>query len=171
MLNRITRVTLIGLLLFLGIGAVIGAVAVIPTLPRAWLLNTPFPNYTVPALALGLIGLGALVSAVLLMFRVDVGVVLSAAVGIAIAIFEIVEALVVGLGYWLHAFGLGPAPTAIAGADSVGALLGIPIPLWLQPFYFILGVIIVALALRLHARDVRNRSLTFGDVVQDHAPA
>jgi hypothetical protein len=43
---RITRVTLIGLLLFLGIGAVIGAVAVIPTLPREWLLESPFLDYT-----------------------------------------------------------------------------------------------------------------------------
>jgi hypothetical protein len=151
-LNRITRIILIALQLFLGIGAVIGAVLVIPTLPREWLLGTPFPDYTVPALALGVIGLGALVSAALLMRRVQWGIAVSAAVGAAIAIFEIVEALVVGLDYWLHALRLGPAPIAIAGAESVGALLGIPVPLWLQPFYLILGLIIVALSVRLRAQ-------------------
>jgi hypothetical protein len=149
---------LIGLLLFLGIGAVIGAVAVIPTLPREWLLDTPFPDYTVPALALGLIGVSALASAALLLAHVEWGVALSAAVGVGIAVFEVVESLVVGLDYWLHALGLGPAPSPIAGAESVGALLGIPIPLWLQPFYFVLGVIIVGLSLLsgLRAAAARN---------------
>ena len=149
------RIVLIGLQLFLGIGAVIGAVSVIPTLPREWLLGTPFADYTLPAFALGLLGLGAFASAALLVFQVEWGVLLSVAVGVGIAIFEIVETLVVGLDYWLHALRLGPAPTPIAGAESVGALLGIPIPLWLQPFYFILGVIIVALALRLYAPQTR----------------
>jgi hypothetical protein len=96
------------------------------------------------------------VSAVLVMTRVEWGVALSAADGVGIAVFEVVESLVVGLDYWLHALRLGPAPSPIAGAESVGALLGIPIPLWLQPCYFILGVIIVALSLWLHAQDVRH---------------
>jgi hypothetical protein len=152
----LNRTVLIGLQLFLGIGALIGAVAVIPTLPREWLQGTPFPDYTLPALSLGLVGMGALVSAALLVIHVEWGVLLSVAIGVGIAIFEIVETLVVGLDYWLHALRLGPAPTPIAGAEGVGALLGIPIPLWLQPFYFILGMIIVALALRLYAHQVRT---------------
>ena len=132
--------------------------------------GSPFRDYTAPALALGLVGLGALVSAVLLLRGVDLGVVLSAAVGVGIAIFEIVEVLVVGPDYWLYALRLGPEPTPIAGAESVGTLLGIPISLWLQPFYFILGAIIFALALRLRARDLRNVPLTFRDFARDHPP-
>jgi hypothetical protein len=148
MMDRIARVGLIGLELFLGVTAVYGAIWVVPTLPPEWLAGTPFSDYTVPALALGVVvGGGAFLAAGLLLFGEELGVLVSGAVGLAIAIFEVVETMVVGLEVWLHALGLGPAPTG-----PLAGVVGIPAPLWLQPFYFMLGVVIVALAARLWTR-------------------
>jgi hypothetical protein len=93
MIDRITRISLIGLQLFLGAGALIGALSVVPSLPREWQAGTPFPDYTVPALALGLVGVGAFVSAALLVLHMELGVSLAVAVGAVIAIFEVVELL------------------------------------------------------------------------------
>ena len=156
MLDRATRVVVIGLQLFLGVGAVFGAVSVVPTLPLEWLAGTPFSDYIVPALALGCVGAGAFVSAALLVLHLEWGVLLSVATGAGIALFEIVETLVIGLDVWLHALGLGPTPATLPGIQDVGTFLGIPIPLWLQPFYFLLGLVIVVLALRLNAHQVRT---------------
>src|SRR5437868_1335224 len=90
------RFALLGMNLFLGVCAVVGAVQVVPRLPLEWLAGTPFPNYTVPAPALGVVvGGGALLAAVLLLFQPAAGAVLSIAIGGAIAIFEVVETLVV----------------------------------------------------------------------------
>src|ERR671922_277542 len=105
-LDRIARFVLIGLEVFLGIGAVAGALWVGPTLPPEWLAGTPFPDYTIPALALGVvIGGGAFLAAAMLLFHQPWGVLLSLAVGLAMAIFEVVETTVVGLDIWLHALG------------------------------------------------------------------
>jgi hypothetical protein len=159
-LDRVTRVVLIGLQVFLGVGAVGGALWVVPTLPPEWLTGTPFPDYTVPALALGVVvGGGAFVAAAMLLCREPWGVVLSLAVGLAIAIFEVVETMVVGLDVWLHALGLTPAvEKGLPGVslEDVPLLLGVPVPLWLQPCYFALGIAIAALALRLWAHQVRG---------------
>ncbi|MBI3971918.1 MAG: hypothetical protein HY332_11565 [Chloroflexi bacterium] len=153
--NRIARFTLVGLELFLGITAVTGAVSVVPTFPPKWLAGTPFPDYTIPALALGVVvGGGAFLAAAMLLFHHAWDVLLSMSVGLAIAIFEVVETTVVGLDVWLHALGLRPDLGAgILGAslEGIPAPLGIPLPLWLQPFYFAIGVVIAALALRLRA--------------------
>ena len=67
-------------------------------------------------------------------------------------LFEVVETSVVGLDIWLYVLGLNPTlGKGIPGFDpaSVPALMGIPLPLWLQPFYFVYGAVIVALSLRL----------------------
>jgi len=152
MVDRIVRVAVVLVNVFLGLTAVFGAIAVVPTLPLAVLAGSPFPDYTIPSLALAMVGVGALVAAALMVFNMPLGVQLSIAVGAGIAIFEIVETLVVGLDVWLHALGLRPEPAPLfASADPVAALFGIPIPLWLQPFYFTLGAVIVALTLRLYA--------------------
>lgn len=159
MVDRIVRIVLILLNVFLGLTAVFGAVSVVPTLPKDLLVGTPFPDYTIPSLALTMVGVGALLAAALMVFNMPIGLLLSFAVGAGIAIFEIVETLVVGLDVWLHALGFGPEPAPIfVGAEPVPAPLGIPIPLWLQPFYFTLGALIVALALRLYAHTVRPTS-------------
>lgn len=157
MLNRIARVVLVALNTFLGLTAIYGAVAVVPTLPREWLDGSPFTDYTLPALGLGGVGIAALLAAVLLVMREPRGTVLSAAAGAAIVIFEAVETSVVGLDVWRHALGLGPAvpPTPATSADGMPELLGIALPLWLQPFYALLGIAIGLLALRLWYREVQ----------------
>jgi hypothetical protein len=159
-LDRITRFILIGLEVFLGIGAVAGAVWVVPTLPPEWLAGTPFPDYAVPALALGVvIGGGAFLAATMLLFHEPWGVLLSLAVGLALAIFEVVETSVIGLDIWLQALRLQQvAAKGLPGTDLAGVplLLGIPVPLWQQPLYFALGVVIFALALRLWTHQVRD---------------
>ena len=162
-LNQVARFTLVGLHIFLAIGALYGAAWVVPTLPLEWLAGTPFVDYRVPALALGLIGAGALLAAALLLLTEGWGVLLSLLVGAAMAIFEVVETSVIGWDVWLHALGLLPAlqkglPTYEMG--GVPTLLGIPVPLWLQPIYFLLGLVIVALALRLWARQMPGHELS-----------
>ena len=162
-LDRTVRFALVGLNCFLGASALLGAVAVVPALPPEWLAGTPFPDYTVPALALGAVGAGAVLAAAALLVREAWGVLLSLAVGIGIAAFEAVETLVVGLDVWLHALGLTAAPgKGLPGTslEGVPAPLGVPLPLWLQPAYFALGLVIVALALRLrahHGHRARSR--------------
>jgi hypothetical protein len=152
MLGPLLRGVLIGLDLLVGVTALIGGLTVIPTLPPEWLAGSPFSDYTLAALVLTVIGVGAAVGAFLVIVRVGWGLVLSIAVGTAIAVFEIVETVVMGLDVWLHALGLGPAPTSpITGAnlDGIPAPLGIPLPLWLQPGYFVVGIIIAGIALHL----------------------
>src|SRR3954453_20330575 len=94
----------------LAVAATSGAVSVVPTLPKAWLGGSPFADYTVPALALGIvIGGGACAAALLLAVRYRWAWIASVVVGLAMAMFEIVEVTVVGLDYWLHALGLPEA--------------------------------------------------------------
>jgi hypothetical protein len=78
---------------------------------------------------------------------------------VALAIFEIVETSAVGRDIWLHALGLRAAvDEGLPGTDlaSVPTLLGIPLPLWQQPLYLALGIVIAALALRLWTHEMRG---------------
>jgi hypothetical protein len=159
MLVRLMRGLVIGLNLLVGVTALIGGLTVIPSLPPEWLAGSPFSDYTLPALALSVIGVGAAVGAFLVIIGVGWSLVLSIAVGTAMAAFEIVETMVLGLDVWLHALGLVPAPTSpITGAnlDGIPAPIGIPLPLWLQPAYFVLGIIIAGIALHLWLRRRRR---------------
>jgi hypothetical protein len=91
----------------------------------------------------------------------------SVLVGLAMAIFEVVETTVVGLDIWLHALGLSPTVTkGLPGTnlEGVPALLGVPLPLWQQPLFFGIGIAIVALALSFGKEagyDSRYRLTTF----------
>ena len=115
MLVRLLRGVLIALDLLLGITALLGGLTVLPTLPTEWLAGSPFTDYTLQALALTGVGVGAAVAWVLVMVRVDRGLVLSIAVGTAMAVFEIVETTVLGLDVWLQPWVLvqpRPVPSA-----------------------------------------------------------
>jgi hypothetical protein len=149
MLRRAALFSLIVLELFLAATALSGAIWVVPLQPVALLAGSPFTDYTIPALALGLIGVAALVSAALLLVRRPIGVLGSIAVGAGIVVFELVETSVMGLDVWLHALGLRPAVDMerFGSLDGIPVPLGVPLPLWLQPFYVLLGMLIVALAL------------------------
>ena len=93
--------------------------------------------------------MAALASAALLLVQRRLGALVSIAVGTAIIVFELVETSVIGLDVWLHAFGIGPAvPLERFGSlDGIPTPLGVPLPLWLQPFYSVVGLLIIALAL------------------------
>jgi hypothetical protein len=73
---------------------------VVPTMPRAWLqqgLVAPFTDYTLPALALGILcGDGALLAFVTVLRWPRAGGVVSVVAGILMVGFELVEILVVG---------------------------------------------------------------------------
>jgi hypothetical protein len=134
MTEKKTRIPLVALNLFLMATALYGAVFVIPTLPLSWL--SFFPDYTIPALGLGLVGVIAAVAALALVGRPRIGAELSILAGLMIAGFELVEALAAGNL-------LSPPP----GTDGGG-------PLWLQPFFFVFGLVMVYLGARLWAKVV-----------------
>src|SRR5579864_6840175 len=119
MLRRTALFSLIALELFLAATAIFGAIWVVPSQPIALLAGSPFADYTVPAVALGLVGVAALASAALLFVQRRLGVLVSIAIGVAIIVFELVETSVIGLDVWL------------------------------QPFYVLVGLLIIVLALVL----------------------
>jgi len=124
-----TRATTILLQGFVAITAILGALFVVPGLPLDWLQRGPMTDYTLPAVALGLVGVSAVVSIVLLAFerpRAPVATMLSGAMMIA---FEFVEITVVGLAIVVH------------GADN-------PVS-WLQVVYIAIGVTVMMLGYRL----------------------
>lgn len=122
-----SREALIANELFMGIAAVGGGLALLASamdqwLPLAWLDGSPFADYRLPGVTLILlVGGGNLAAAALLLARRRAGIVASIAAGGFLIIFEVVEAAALGLR------------------------------IWLQPFCFVLGFIIVGLALRLWA--------------------
>jgi hypothetical protein len=127
------RGTLIGLELFTAVGAIAGAIFVVPGLPREWIAGSPFNDYTVPALALGILcGGGSLAGAIAVVWRPALGGPVSVAAGAAMAIFEVVE--VAAVGFMIVKFPTEPAS-------------------YLQPFYFAIGVVIAGLGV-LVWRDV-----------------
>jgi hypothetical protein len=135
--ERIVRAGLVTLLLFVAITAIFGAILVVPTLPIEWIKWGPFTDYSVPAMALGLVGLLSLIAAGGVLMAPGPGVVLAIAAGLAMATFEIVEVLVVGI-----------------------ALVEFPdlFQSWLQPIFFSIGVFIAALGVDLYRRmNVRPR--------------
>jgi hypothetical protein len=150
---------LIGLETFLAATAIYGAIWVVPAQPRALLEGSPFSDYTIPALALGSVGAGAALAAVLVLVRRTPGLRLSIAIGAAIMVFELVETAVIGLDVWLHAVGVGPAVAVerLGNLEGIPAPLGIPLPLWLQPFYVIVGLVIVLLAVSLSQISISIR--------------
>ncbi|HXN04609.1 MAG TPA: hypothetical protein VN895_07230 [Candidatus Acidoferrum sp.] len=130
MTHRVNRIALGVLELFVMLTAVQGAIFVIPNLPPAWIKGTPFADYTIPALALGIIcGGGSLIAGLAVMFRPLLGGALSVMAGMVMIGFELVEISVVG--FTLVTNGPG-TPQA-----------------WLQVIYLAVGTAIVLLGMRL----------------------
>ena len=93
-MSRIGLVVLNG---FVAFTAIFGAILVVPTIPLEWLKHGPFTDYTIPALALGiLVGGSSSVGVVLLLARPWAGAVATIVAGVMIIGFEIVEIGVVG---------------------------------------------------------------------------
>jgi len=125
-----TRATLMVLQAFVAVTALVGAVVVVPTLPLEWLKVGPLTDYTIPALALGVLcGGSAIVAFALLVFEPRLGGAAAMVAGTFMVIFEVVEISVVGLS--LLEYG-------IADFQS-----------WLQIVYLIIGASGVALGYHL----------------------
>jgi hypothetical protein len=161
MLDRTLRMLLVVLNIFLAVTAIVGGVWVIPTFPPEWLDGTPFSNFLIPSLVLSIVvGGGALTSAMGLVLGRAWAPLASIVTGVAIASFEVVETTTMSLQFWLHTIGLesGPFTTALP-VDPAG---GIPIPLLLQPFYFVYGLVLLGLGGWLwlrHRRTMRGQAL------------
>jgi hypothetical protein len=94
-----TTATRIGLLVLNGlvaISAIAGAIWVVPTMPLEWIKYGPFTDWTVPAMALGFVGLLATAAFVAVLLRPWAGALASMVAGLAMVVFELVEVAVVG---------------------------------------------------------------------------
>ncbi|HET9416060.1 MAG TPA: hypothetical protein VFP30_00830 [Candidatus Limnocylindria bacterium] len=90
------RVALLVLNAFVAVAAIGGAIWVVPTMPLDWIKAGPFEDWTVPAIALGLVGTLSGVAALAVGIRPWLGGLLSIAAGAAMIVFELVEIAVVG---------------------------------------------------------------------------
>lgn len=118
-----------------GIGLLMGAIPV----SLDWLVDSPFRDYTIPALSLLiLVGGSMLLAAATILTGRVIGVLASACAGLAMMIFEIVEALVID--------------RLTGGNDLLLALV-------LQSFFFVLGLAIAGLAFFLWRTELRGHVL------------
>jgi hypothetical protein len=91
-----TRIGLLILNGFVAISAIAGAIWVVPTMPMEWIKAGPFTDWTIPAIALGAVGVLAGAALVALLVRPWLGALLSILAGVAMVVFELVEIGVVG---------------------------------------------------------------------------
>lgn len=138
------RVVLFVLAVFVAVTTLFGAFLVVPTLPPEWIADGPFPDYTIPAVALGFVGCVAVASALALIVRPEVAGVVAIASGAAMIAYEVVEIAVIGLA--IVEYGAGE-PVA-----------------WLQEVYLVVGAIQMGLgyALWRATGDDRERWLRTG---------
>ena len=91
-----TRIGLLILNGFVAISAIAGAIWVVPTMPMEWIKYGPFTDWTIPAIALGGVGVFAAATFVALLWRPWLGALMSILAGVAMVVFELVEIGVVG---------------------------------------------------------------------------
>ena len=136
------RAAIIGLTAFMALTAIQGAIFVLPVMPRAALQKgvlALFPDYTIPALALGLLcGGAALLALILVIARPRLGALTSIIAGVFMIAFELVEIVVVGFT---------PAQTP----DQW--------PAWLQVVYLAVGGALVILGARLWKAETGSYAL------------
>ncbi len=126
------RTTLVALATFMALTAIPSAIFVVPAMPRSALHSgvlALFPDYTIPALALGVLcGGSAVLALVTVLVRPRLGALASVVAGAFMLGFELVEIVVVGF-------------TPAQSPDQVQA--------WLQVVYLIIGAALVLLGARL----------------------
>jgi hypothetical protein len=117
---------------FMALTTIQGAVFVVPNMPRSVLhqgVLALFPDYTIPALALGaLCGGAALLALVTVFVRPRLGALTAMVAGLFMIAFELVEILVIGF-------------TPLQTPDQF--------PAWLQVVYLAVGAALVILGARL----------------------
>jgi len=121
MQERGTRVAVFVVDLFAAVSAIAGAVGLVVgymNIPRSVLTGTPFPDFTIPALLLGLVvGGSALAAAVTALFGPrPIDAVATAGAGSIMVGWITIEIALIGLGSWL------------------------------QPTYFVVGLVMIGLA-------------------------
>lgn len=116
-----SRSALLVLTGFLALTAISGGVLVVPGLPIEWIEGSVFSDYTIPAIALGVVGALALVAAILAFRRSAWAGLAAVVVGLAMITFEVVE--IAAVGFSLTEYGLGE-PFA-----------------WLQVIFIVIGVL------------------------------
>ncbi len=124
MFAKSVRISLIVLEVFVALTAVVGGIGLSVTnglgMPLQWLQGSPFSSYVIPGLALAiLVGGSSLLAAWLMIAGHGWGALASLAAGFCMMVFEVVEVAVIGLLTWM------------------------------QPFYFGIGLLIMALAVLL----------------------
>jgi hypothetical protein len=126
------RGTIAALAAFMALTAIGGAIFVVPTMPRSVLhqgVLALFADYTIPALALGVLcGGAALVTLVAVIVRPPLGALASVVAGLFMMGFELVEIVAVGF-------------TPLQTPDQF--------PAWLQVIYLLLGGALAILGVRL----------------------
>jgi hypothetical protein len=101
MKHRGTRIALVIIEACIGLGAIGGGIALLigafaQWLPVAWLQGTPFSNYTIPGLTLVIVvGGGMLLAAATGFLQREWAVLLSAAMGLIMIGFEVVEVAII----------------------------------------------------------------------------
>jgi hypothetical protein len=81
---------------FIAVTAIAGAIFVVPTLPPEWIEGSVLDSYTIPALALGVVGGLALLTLIALVVRPAVAGLVAVVAGMAMVAFELVEIGIVG---------------------------------------------------------------------------
>ena len=138
MKHKLIRIALVVLEVFVALGAIAGGIGLLTgAIPASLegLQGSPFVDYTVPALSLMVIvGGSMLLAAATILTGREIGVLVSVFAGLAMMIFEIVEAAVVD---------------RIGGSELLIAVS-------LQAFYFALGLAIFVLACSLWVTEYRS---------------
>jgi len=138
MKHKLIRIVLVVLEVFVALGAIAGSIGLLTgAIPASLegLQGSPFVDYTVPALSLMVIvGCSMLLAAATILTGREIGVLVSVFAGLAMMIFEIVEAAVVD---------------RIGGSELLIAVS-------LQAFYFALGLAIFVLACSLWVTEYRS---------------
>lgn len=131
-----SRIALLVLNALLAVGAIGGAIWAVPAIPLEWMKAGPFDDFTIPALALGFVGIVAAAAFVAVLVRPWLGALASILAGSVLLVFLLVEIAVVG---WT------PADPALN--DQFQA--------WLQPIFIGVGVALIGfgIGLWLSSRD------------------
>lgn len=136
------RGTIAALAAFMALTAILGAIFVVPTMPRSVLhqgILALFPDFTIPALALGVLcGGAALVTFVAALVRPQVGALAAIVAGAFMIGFELIEIVVVGF-------------TPMQTPDQF--------PAWLQVIYLAVGATLVILGARLWKAETGSYAL------------
>ncbi len=136
MKHKKTRITIGIIAGFIALTAIGGGIAIltgIDPFPPEWLVGTPFPDYTIPALLLSVVvGGSALIAAIAIFMRGNKGLMAAMLAGAIMMGYIIVEVLI------LKQMPPGPTPIEI--------------------FYFVLGLLLFGLGAYLWNVEVRQKS-------------